>query len=151
MRRVYQLLARLTALLVLVQAAAVAFGTFGILKFVEEGDVYTKAVADDRSATGALGQNIHSFGALAIALLAIVLLIVSFFAKIEGGVKWAGFVFLAVLAQWVFAIFAFGAPVVGMLHGINAFVIFGVAMAAAQNAGKTVATTPVGTPSDERV
>ena len=39
-----------------------------------------------------------------IALLAIVLLIISFFAKIPGGVKWAGFVFAAVLLQWVIGI-----------------------------------------------
>jgi hypothetical protein len=150
MRPTYVVLARVTALLVLVQAAAIAFGTFGILKFVEDGDDYTKSVAEDRSATGALGQNIHSFGALAIALIAIVLLIVSFFAKIDGGVKWAGLVFLAVLAQWVLAIIAFSAPVVGMLHGLNAFVIFGVAMSAAQNANRSTrtaesATAPAGT------
>lgn len=134
MRPTYVVLARLTALLVLVQAASVAFGTFGILNFVEGGDDYTKSVAEDRTATGALGQDIHSMGAAAMALLAIVLLIVSFFARIDGAVKWAGLVFLAVLAQWVFAILAFSAPVVGMLHGLNAFVIFGVAMSAAQNA-----------------
>jgi hypothetical protein len=134
MRATYVVLARAIGVLVLVQAASIAFGTFGILKFVEDGDDYTKSVAEDRTATGALGQNIHSFGAVAIALVAIVLLVVSFFAKIDGGLRWAGLVFLAVLAQWVFAIIAFSAPVVGMLHGLNAFVIFGVAMAAAQNA-----------------
>ena len=147
MRATYRLLAGLIAVLVLVQAAAIAFGTFGILSFVEDGSDYTKSVAEDRSATGALGQNIHSFGAMAIALIAILLLVVSFFAKIEGGVKWAGIVFLVVLLQWVLAIVAFSAPVVGALHGLNAFVMFGVAMMAAQRARTSAAS---GTPSRSR-
>jgi hypothetical protein len=127
---------------VLVQAAAIAFGTFGILNFAEGGDDYTKSVAEDRVAeAGGLGQNIHSIGAMAVALVAILLLIVSFFAKIDGGVKWAAIVFGAVLLQWVLAIVAFSAPAVGLLHGINAFVIFGTAMTAMQRA-KAVETAP---------
>ena len=150
MKATYRVLAGLVCLLVLVQSASVAFGTFGILSFVDGGDDYTKAVAEDRaSAAGGVGQNIHSFGAMAIAVVAILLLVVSFFAKIEGGVRWAGIVFLTVLLQWVFAFVAFGAPVVGLLHGLNAFVVFGMAMTAMQNAKRSEAaassqeTTPV--------
>jgi len=142
MKATYRALAGLICLLVLVQAAAIAFGTFGILNFVEDND-YTKSIAEDRTAdAGGVGQNIHSFGAIAIALVAIILLIVSFFAKIDGGVKWAGFVFLAVLLQWIFAIVAFSAPAVGMLHGINAFVIFGISMTAMQRAKVSLGETP---------
>ena len=150
MRATYRVLAGLIAVMVLVQAAGIAFGTFGILNYVEGGDSYTKSVAEDRTATGALGQNIHSFGAIIIALLAIILLIISFFSKIEGGVKWASFVFLAVLLQWVFAIVAFGAPVVGLLHGINAFVVFGLAGMASSRA-KVVAAPPSATGSGLKV
>lgn len=143
MKSAYRVLAGLTCLLVLVQAAAIAFGTFGIISFVEDGNDYTKAIGEERAAeAGGLGQNIHSFGAMAIALVAIVLLIVSFFAKIDGGVKWAGIVFAAVLLQWVLAIIAFSAPVVGLLHGLNAFVIFGTAMTAMQRA-KSATSAPV--------
>ncbi len=143
MKSAYRVLAGLTCLLVLVQAAAIAFGTFGIINFVEDGNDYTKAIGEERAAeAGGLGQNIHSFGAMAIVLVAIVLLIVSFFAKIDGGVKWAGIVFVAVLLQWVFAIIAFSAPVVGLLHGLNAFVIFGTAMTAMQRA-KSATSAPV--------
>lgn len=143
MKSAYRVLAGLTCLLVLVQAAAIAFGTFGIISFVEDGNDYTKAIGEERAAeAGGIGQNIHSFGAMAIALVAIVLLIVSFFAKIDGGVKWAGIVFAAVLLQWVFAIIAFSAPVVGLLHGLNAFVIFGTAMTAMQRA-KSATSAPV--------
>ena len=131
MKTAYRVLAGLTCLLVLVQSAAIAFGTFGIINFVEGGNDYTKAVGEERAADAG--------GAMAVALVAILLLIVSFFAKIEGGVKWAGIVFVAVLLQWVFAIIAFGAPVVGLLHGINAFVIFGTAMTAMQKAKASTA------------
>ena len=145
MRSAYRVLAGLICGLVLVQAAAVAFGTFGILNFVEDGSTYTKSVAEDGgSDAGGIGQAIHSFGAIAIALVAIGLLVVSFFAKIDGGVKWAGIVFGTVLLQWVLAAVAYSAPVVGLLHGINAFVIFGVAMTAMQRA-KTVEATPAAT------
>jgi hypothetical protein len=143
MKSAYRVLAGLTCLLVLIQAAAVAFGTFGIINFVENGNDYTKAIGEERaSEAGGIGQNIHSFGAMAIALVAIVLLIVSFFAKIDGGVKWAGIVFAAVLLQWVLAIIAFSAPVVGLLHGLNAFVIFGTAMTAMQRA-RSATSAPV--------
>ena len=129
MKGTYRVLAGLICLLVLVQAAAIAFAMFGIISFVDGGDSFTES-----SDAGEAGQVMHSFGAMAIALVAIVLLIISFFAKIDGGVKWAGFVFLAVLLQWVFGILAFSAPAVGLLHGINAFVIFGLAMNAMQRA-----------------
>jgi hypothetical protein len=143
MRATYRVLAGLTCLLVLVQAAAIAFGTFGILSFVDGGNDYTKTVSEARASdAGGLGQNIHSFGAMAVTLVAIILLVVSFFARIEGGVKWAGLVFLAVLLQWVFAIVAFSAPVVGLLHGANAFVIFGTAMTALQQARRSEALEP---------
>jgi hypothetical protein len=138
MKGTYRVLAGIICGLVLIQAAAIAFGTFGILNFVEGGDDYTKSVSDDRASdAGGIGQNIHSFGAIAIALVALILLIVSFLAKIDGGVKWAGIVFGVVLLQWVFAIVAFSAPVVGLLHGANAFVIFGTAMQAMQVAKRS--------------
>jgi hypothetical protein len=139
----YRVLAGLICLLVLVQAAAIAFATFGILDFVEGGDVYTKSVAEDRASdAGGIGQNVHSVGAIAVALVAIVLLVVSFLARIEGGVKWAGIVFGAVLLQWVSAIVASAVPAVGLLHGLNAFVVFGTAMTAMQNAGRSEAVGP---------
>ena len=142
MKSAYRAVAGLICVLVVVQAAGVAFGTFGILNFIEDGNSYTESVAEGEAAAGSAGQLIHSIGAAAIAFLAIVLLIISFFAKIEGGVKWAGYVFLAVLAQWILAVLAYAAPVVGLLHGINAFVLFGVAMVAAQNAKRSTVGAP---------
>jgi hypothetical protein len=136
MRPTYRILGLTISGLVVVQAAAIAFAMFGVLHFVDDGDSLNKSLVDDRTGfDGAIGMNIHSIGAMVISLLAIILLILSFFAKIPGGVKWAGFVFLAVLVQWALAIAAFGAPVVGALHGLNAFAIAGLAARAATQAG----------------
>ncbi len=143
MRSAYKVIAHTTAGLVAVQAAAIALWVFGLFKWVDDGNSFTPQVSEDRGegVTGSVGIAIHSFGAIAIALLAIVLLIISFFAKFDGAVKWAGFVFLAVLAQWVFAIVAFEAPVAGLLHGLNALVVFSVALQAGRRVSTLADTT----------
>jgi hypothetical protein len=143
MRSTYRILGLTIAGLVVVQAAAIAFAMFGVLHFVDGGDPLSKSLVDDRTGfDGAIGMNIHSIGAMVISLLAIILFILSFFAKIPGGVKWAGFVFLAVLVQWVLAIAAFGAPVVGALHAVNAFAIAGLGARAAKQASAEAPGAP---------
>jgi hypothetical protein len=71
-------------------------------------------------------------------LVALVLLIISFFAKIPGGSKWAGFVLLAVVVQIALGIGGHIIAISGLLHGINAFVLFSVAL----HAGRRVSTLP---------
>jgi hypothetical protein len=129
MRQAYRLLANLIALLVLVQLAAIGLAWFTTINEVDDGTgkVFTGA-EDDYN----VGHLIHSLGAVAIALVALILMIVSFFAKVDGGVKWAGFVLLAVVLQWVLAIVAFEVPVVGALHALNAMAVAGLASVAAR-------------------
>lgn len=138
MRSAYKALGHTIAGLVVIQAAAIAFAFFGLLKWVGDGHhSLTPSMVKDESAhfTGDAGFAIHSIGADVISLLAIVLLVVSFFAGIEGGVRWAGFVLLAVVLQWVFAFGSFAAPVVGFLHGGNAIAIAWLGWHAASVAG----------------
>jgi hypothetical protein len=145
MRSAYRVLGLTISGLVVIQAAAIAFEMFGVLHLVDKGDLLSKSLVEDGNGyNGALGMLVHSIGAIVISLLAIILLILSLFAKIPGGVKWAGFVFLAVLLQWVFAIVAFSAPVVGALHAINAFAVAGLGARAAKQAGAVApgATAP---------
>jgi hypothetical protein len=139
MRATYRVLGHIIAGLVVVQAAAIALWVFGFWHWIDDGNGHTATpqLADDRfeGVTAlAVGINIHSFGAIAVALVAIILLIVSFFAKIPGGVKWAGFVFLAVLFQWIIAILAFGIPGLGFLHGANAILVAWLGWRAAKQA-----------------
>jgi hypothetical protein len=139
MRATYRVLGHVIAGLVVVQAAAIALWVFGLLNWIDsgEGNTLTPQLAEDRleGVTGAVGITIHSFGAMVVALLAIVLLVVSFFAKIPGGVKWAGLMFAAVLFQWVIAIVSFETPGLGLLHGANAIVIAWLGWRVAKQAG----------------
>jgi len=146
MRTTYKILGHSIAGLVAIQAAAIALWVFGLLIWIDEGDgnTLTPQLSEDRleGVTGAIGITIHSFGAMVVALLAIVLLIISFFAKIPGGVKWASFVFLAVLLQWVLAIASFSIAGLGALHGLNAIVIAWLGWRAAKQASVVSPAAP---------
>ena len=134
MRATYVWLSRLIALGVVLQAAFIAFGTFDIIKTVDDGRAYT---SDDFNT----GQILHSIGGtIVIPLLAIIMLIVSFFARIPGGVKWAAIVFGLVVLQFLLALVSFSAPVLGILHGLNAFALAAVAGLAGRNATTTPPT-----------
>jgi hypothetical protein len=137
MRATYVWLTRLIALGVVLQAAFIAFGTFDILNAADDGKAYTED--SDYNA----GQALHSiFGTGVIPLLALVLLIISFFARIPGGVKWAAGVFGLVVLQILLAFLSFPAPVVGILHGINAFALAGLAGVAGRRAAAAPAVGP---------
>lgn len=134
MKSVYKVLAYAVPVLVAVQAAAIAFGFFGITKWIEDGATVDKATIESGDAhfTGEVGLMIHGMnGQMLIPLVALLLLIVSFFAKVPGGSKWAGFVLLDVVVQIALAFVSFGAPIVGILHGVNALFLAWLGWAAA--------------------
>jgi hypothetical protein len=145
MRSAYRWLAAIIALEVAVQAAAIAFAIFGMSKWIEDGGVLNKQVMESDQSAGFSGESgfmIHGInGEMLIPLLAIILLVVSLFAKVPGGVKWAGFVLLAVVVQVLLGMFAHGAPGLGALHGINALILFTVAVVASRRA-KAAASFP---------
>jgi hypothetical protein len=149
MKSTYRVLAILVSVIVALQAAFIAMGVFGLGTYVENGHDFTKKLLDSESSsvTGSIGFALHFFGGVAIALVAIALLVVAFFAKIPGGIRWALFILGDVVLQWVFAEVSHSAWVVGALHGINAFALFGLGMAAATNARRSeaVPSTPAAT------
>lgn len=127
MRNAYRVIGYLIMLGVLVQAASVAGGWFGTINEVDGGAV----INEDYE--GNVGHAVHGMiGLMVMPLLGLVFFVVSFFAKVSGGVKWAGFTFLAIVVQVALAFVAFGVPVIGVLHGLNAFVVFGLAGMAAR-------------------
>lgn len=137
MRSAYRGLALLICLGVLVQAAAIAFGWFDVISDSESQDVVLNADYD-----GNAGHALHGIvGMTIIPLLGLVLLVLSFFTKVPGASKWAGIVFGSIVFQVVIAIVAFSAPIAGVLHGLNAFVLFGVALMAARRMDTTAAAT----------
>jgi hypothetical protein len=131
MRATYRVLAYLVAAGVFVQAGAIALGWFTTLHELDDGAVI------DSSYEGNIGHSVHgTVGTMVIPLLVIALLIVSFFAKFAGAVRYALIIFGLVVLQITLAFVAFGAPVVGALHGLNALVLLGVSITAASRVPK---------------
>ena len=132
MRAAYRVLATLVALGVLVQAAAIAYAWFVVINQLDGGEVLTGDSARN------LGHDLHgTVGMMIIPVIALALLVVSFFARIPGGVRLAAIVFGLVVLQVVLAFVSFGAPVVGALHGANAIALLGASIATARRAGET--------------
>lgn len=128
MRLVYRILAMLIAAGVVVQAAAIAFALFDIEKKAGDGQVFS-----EDSHNG--GVALHSvLGEMVIPVLALLLLIISFFAAIPGGVKWAAITFGVLVLQIVLAFAGDAVPAIGVLHGINAFALAAVASIAMRKA-----------------
>jgi hypothetical protein len=145
MRTAYRVLAYLVAIEVVIQAAAIAFALFGFTKWIEKGNTFDKTVLESDTPPeflGGLGFPIHGInGQMLVPLIALILLIVSFFAKVPRGVMWAGIIVVLVALQIALGIL--GGAVSGLFHGINALVLFGIAVTAAQQAKPAkVLTTP---------
>ena len=138
MRGVYRGLALAIAALVALQAAFMAYAISGLVKWVQkEGgtlDASVFAEGTNVRVGGDTGFALHAIsGRFLIPLVALILVIVSFFAKIPGGTKWALIVFGVVVVQYALAFLArLGSlPELAALHGLNALILFGVAVTAA--------------------
>jgi hypothetical protein len=140
MRMTYLVLARLIAILVVVQAMTMVLAVAGFFHWIDGGGTADAALlkGDDLPEfTGSVGFMIHGIsGTTVIPLVALLLLIVSFFAKVPRGVVFALVVVLSTALQVFVGIAAHEAPYVGIVHGLNAFILFGAALAAAQAASK---------------
>src|SRR6266540_7011476 len=102
MRRIYTVLAYVVAAGVVIQAAAIAYGVAGLGKWVDGGGVFDKSVmeSDQTPFPEIVGIMVHGLnGGIVIPVVALLLLISSFFAKVPGGIKWAGLVVLLVIIQ----------------------------------------------------
>lgn len=143
MRSVYRALAGLIAIGVIVQAMAIALAWFTVIKDTDDGLVF------DKNSDGNLGHATHGIlGMMVIPIIALLLLIISFFAKVEGGIKWALYVVGLVALQIALAFVSFGAPAVGALHGLNAFALAAVASMAARKAAGPPAAAAPGAPAE---
>jgi hypothetical protein len=130
MVKAYKGLAQAIALGVALQASFVALGWFLVMGDLEDG----KTLTEDWEYN--IGHILHSIvGLIVIPLLAIALLVVAFRAKqIADGVKLASFLLLAVVVQVALAFVSFFVPAIGALHGLNAILVLGIALAAAKRA-----------------
>jgi hypothetical protein len=149
MKNVYRALAYIIAALVVVQAGAIAYGVFGLFSWVEGGGTLDQAAlqAEDSDVGGGLGFLLHiTIGYFVVPVVALLLLILSFFAKVPGGIRWALFLFLTVVVQTLLAGFAHTLAGVGWLHGMVALVLFGMAVTAGIRTGRSTQETVVPTP-----
>lgn len=148
MRSVYRALAYIVAAEVAVQAMAIVLAVAGLSRWVEAGGVLDKSVMEsDQSAfPEVVGFMIHGInGTMVIPILALLLLISSFFARFDGAVNWACLVLLLVLAQVALGIIGHSVPSLGALHGLTALLLF----AGAIHSARRVPVRPVARRTDE--
>jgi hypothetical protein len=139
MRSVYKVLAYLVAAEVVIQAMAMVYAVAGEGKWVMEGGVLDKAVIESREFVfpEVLGYAIHGInGMMIIPLVAVLLLISSFFAKVPGGIKWAALVFGLVVVQVNLGFAGHAIPALGALHGLNALMLFTAALYTARRVSR---------------
>jgi heme A synthase len=144
MRTTYRVLGFAIAALVAVQAAAIGYGVFAQLNWVDNGGTLDKSAFDSGvPGTGAL--IFHALNGGVVLLVAIAMLVVSFFAKIPRGVRWAVIVLVCTFVQIALGTLSHLLAAIGALHGAVALVLFGVAVTAAMRAHKPapVAEEPV--------
>lgn len=139
MRTAFRVLVGLLAVEVLVQGMAIAYALAGMGHWVDEdGGVVNKALfdSDNPDFPGVGGFMAHGMnGTLIIPILVLLILIVSFFAKVPGATKRALIFFGLVALQVFLGIFSHEVPYVIMLHVLNAFLIFSLAAITAYRLG----------------
>jgi hypothetical protein len=141
MRKTYLILARTISVLIVVQAMAIVLIVAGLFHWIDGGGTLDKSVVDGWSDNppdwqGSIGGLFHFFlvGTILIPLSGLLLLIVSFFAKIPRGVGLASAIVVSIIVQYFSAVIADSAPYVGLIHGLNAFILLGLTVAAAMAA-----------------
>lgn len=140
MHSAYKGLAHTIAGLVAFQAAVMVFAIAGLYVWVQDGNTLQASdMGEDGGLefTGVIGFMLHgTVGMMLVPLVALVLLIVSFFAKVPGGVVWAAVVLGLVVLQVALGLFGHSTPYAGLLHGLNAMVLFAVALQAGRRVPK---------------
>ena len=132
MRSVYKFFAWLIAAAVVVQAASMVYAIAGLGIWVDkDGGVLDKAAieSEENLFPELVGFMVHGLnGMMVIPALALILLIVSFFAKVPRGILFAALVLLTVVVQVTLGLLGHEASIWGGLHGINALVLFSLAV-----------------------
>jgi heme A synthase len=134
MKTVYRVLAFAMAAMVAIQAGAIGYAVFAQLHWIENGGTLDEASFE--SAPGFGAYIFHALNGATVLLLALALLIISFFAKIPQGVRWAVIVLACTIVQIALGTLSRLVSQIGAVHGAVALVLFGVAVMAAMRARK---------------
>jgi hypothetical protein len=131
MRTAYKVLAYLVAAEVAVQAMVMAWFIAGLIKWVLNGGVLDMSIEIEGTPPfpEIFGIVVHGInGIFVVPALALLLLIVSFFTKVRGGIKWAAIVFVLVIVQGLLGGVAHNFTLAAALHGLNALALFASAL-----------------------
>ncbi len=146
MRTAYRVLAYLIALEVAIQAAVMVYAIAGLgLWVAEDGGVLDQASFESGESLfpEMIGLILHGMnGMMVIPALAVLLLVVSFFAKVPRGPVWAAAVLGLVVLQVALGLGGHTLPFLGMLHGLNALALFTVAFLAARRSHRAADVAP---------
>lgn len=139
----FRILAGAIAALVGVQAASHAWTSAGLGVYIENGGVIDKAFLESAGASDTpafpelLGFAIHGLnGMFVIPTVALVLVVVSFFAKFPRAVTWALAIAGLVAVQVTLGLAGHGQTAFAFLHGLNALLLFGTTILAIRAARK---------------
>ena len=152
MTRAYRVLADVIAIGVAVQAMVMLWAVAGLFHWIDDGGTLDKHVMDSwedkaPSFQGAIGFELHGIiGMMVIPVVALALVVVAFFARIPGGVRWSLILLGLVVLQVVVGFGAEDAPWLGLVHGLNAFALFSTAIVAARSARPAAQTAVAATP-----
>jgi hypothetical protein len=153
MRTAYKVLAYIVAAEVAIQAMVMVWAIAGLGVWVNGGGVFDKSLMESEGMPfpEVLGIIVHGInGIFVVPAIALVLLIVSFFTKVRGAIKWAAIVLLLTVAQGQIGFLGHEFPLAGALHGLNALALFGVALYAGRRL-RTAAPRGSATPAEEQV
>ncbi len=146
MNTAYRVLGWLIVATVAVQAGAIALAYFGLGAWIRDGGVLDRAAMVNHTADfpGVTGFAIHGIGGeLVVPAITVTLLVVAVFAKVPGGVAWAGALVVLVAAQVPLGLLSSSLPALGSVHGLLAIGLAMAAGAAARRVPHSVAPTEV--------
>jgi hypothetical protein len=140
MRTVYKVLAYVIAAEVAIQAMAVVWAVAGLGRWIMGGGVADASLmeSDVPPFPEVAGFMIHGInGTFVIPIIALGLLVLSFFTRQRRPIVVAAALFAGVVLQGQLGFLGHEVPLVGALHGLNALLVFALALYAARGVAIT--------------
>jgi heme A synthase len=131
MRTAYRVLAYAIAVEVAVQAMAVAWAMAGLGTWIMGGGVADASLRQSEATPfpEIAGFMIHAVnGTFVVPVIALALLVLSFFTRRRRPVVFAALLFVLVVLQGQLGFLGHELPAVGAVHGLNALLLFAVAL-----------------------